>query len=137
MGAPHASLARGPRSPAERHLAVTFIVEEAFDKLYTTSTSNSGNGSVESVLPFSWDRRPTRLRTRWRRFLTFESTPRSWSHVSLRRVLQRTTGLGGSGEEDSQCLFEVRVTRDGDRGAAKRSQGGRAIRQAASQPVLL
>ena len=75
MRAPHASLARGPRSPAERHLAVTFIVEEAFDKLYTISIPDGGGGGVESVPPFPWNRRPTRLGTRWRCFLTFESTP--------------------------------------------------------------
>ena len=75
MGAPHASLARGPRSPAERHLAVTFLVEEAFGELYTIYTPDSGGGSVESMSPFPWSRRPTRLRTRWRHFLTFESTP--------------------------------------------------------------
>lgn len=75
MRPPHASLARGLRSPAERHLAVTFLVEEAFSKLYTTPIPDGGGGGVEPVPPSPWNRRPTRLGTRWKRFLTFESTP--------------------------------------------------------------
>ena len=130
------------RIPAEHNLTATFLAQGAFNKVYTIATS--GGDGVESQLPYVF-RVTLPVEPFYKTagevaillYSRSQNRPYPTCHHAQFHGKQRAWLRTDPRGQNSWCLSEKLVARDGYGDKGERDEGGCSVRQTAPRPTFL